>query len=117
MSGLKCILIVLFCSLFCTDADGAVGKAVSPEWLICMDMRCASDDEKITSDTPHPLCNKMIIVENDYQSVKSKIHAHKLFNYSSSRRIYYKAFGWCEAVDVNLHPLDYYIYTLEKIVI
>ena len=117
MSGLKCIWIVLFCSLFYTDAYGAVEKAELSEWLTCIDEYSFSGNEKITASTSIPLFNDMIIANDDYHSVKSKMYTHKLFNCSDNKRIYYSGICFCEPADVNRHSLDYYIYTLEKIII
>ncbi|MDL2304630.1 hypothetical protein LJC72_04740 [Bacteroides sp. OttesenSCG-928-D19] len=117
MSGLKYIWIVLCCSLFLTNAYGVVEKDPCPEWLMCVDEYSPSGEEKITASASLPLSHVMIIADDDYHSVKVKIHPCRLFNYGYNKRICYSGICFCEPVDVNRHSLDYYIYTLEKIVI
>jgi hypothetical protein len=70
-------------------------------------------------NTPVFPFNDMLIVKDDSDLFKFRLHTHFLFNYNC--RKYMSHSRKCRpkkpVEDHNIHSPDYYIYTLEKIII
>ncbi|MDR1381283.1 MAG: hypothetical protein LBJ47_07370 [Tannerella sp.] len=119
--GLMYLLIAAFLLLTHSEAFGSDGKLSSGEFFtVCTDdadIPCANGG--FVENTPVFPFNDMLIAKDDSDLFKIRLHTHFLFNHNCHRHVYHSC-RFCPkkpAKDSNIHSPDYYIYTLEKIVI
>jgi hypothetical protein len=121
--GLKYFLITVFLLALHLEADGSNGGIFSGEAVVmsCLDDagdRCGKED--FVKDTPVFPFNDMLIVKDDTALLKFRLHTHFLFDYDSRRYASHSCKLHLKNPDTTndiIHSADYYIYTLEKIVI
>ncbi|MDR1115071.1 MAG: hypothetical protein LBL33_02770 [Tannerella sp.] len=110
-------LLSVFSEAFCSDGKISSGKFV----IMCIDdSDVAYGKGDFIGDSPVIPFNEMLSVKDDSELFKFRLHTHFLFNYDSHRYIYHSGKLYPKNPDTtgdNIHSTDYYIYTLEKIVI
>ncbi|MDR1525271.1 MAG: hypothetical protein LBS79_08495 [Tannerella sp.] len=123
VSGLKYFLIAAFLLTVCTEVYGSDGREISSGGLFitCIDDTGDRDGKgDFVKDSPVFPFNDMLIVKEDSERFKFRLHTHFLFNHDSHRHVFHSCklhLGNSDTKGDNIHSTDYYIYTLEKIVI
>ena len=119
-SGLKYILLFVLSFVMNPEALCFDGTKSSGEVIITnAEDNSLSVEKDYVEKMPVFPFNDMLLVKDDTSLSKSRLHSHNLFDYDSHKHIL------CDSrfqlknptTDDSIHSPDYYIYTLEKIII
>ncbi len=114
---LKHILIIfLFFGFANSEVYGAIAD-VAPEKTVISAGSDISGRKISLEDVRLPLFYDAGIINDDNHSFKAKTYAYLLFNENYKNKPLNGSYVVNTVTDNYIHPLRYYIYTLEKIVI